>query len=1679
MYAPAFSGKQSPFGNSTTPGRYSQHLLATANTGADHGNGTSYFGDSGPGQESGTVFSLFAAFACDSGISNQPPVFVDGRQSNNMAVATDARCYTNEPCELFVHARDFAVNGNGIENGLETSDLVAIELAAGVASDQGTLRDTDIKHPTGSLCQGVGGVSCVVTLTKLGDVGDTVVRCMVAVDLHPESAAPQKRTCRSMPLCIKIHFVSASSADGLIMALGMPNVSFIASVVPHQEHLLRVGWKMGHTFWGKSSIYKPGNVTVEYLQGDAVVPHSIPGLSWDYSAGEARVPFSALRALVPSGVQGVRMRFRVVSGGRQGGAGPESYFFGPWSEWATFWVGTDIMLNWGGFNTGIAFAVSWESNLVHLWQLNRRFNGPASEYAATLVGKYESYALQHGAMAVDSTQNLVILVVSSPNQDDFYEIVTVKIPRGDVLRRAKVYISSGVIWNAHYDIANNNLVATWQNDHESRLISIDVDQGTVTTLTLVEPVVFGISAFDQWSRRYFFLDSTSQHIHMHSFDTVGANVSLDLSGTESGRVVVAMDIEPSSGFLMALMCEWPHEDSSRVYLVRHDANTNLRVSELQTALMGKHVRFAAIMFDFNRMDCVVSQHDGRLLVYNFLSNTTSEGLMSGVTLGGDGGIRLVGLAVYHERAPFISAIIPSEISTDTPSQITIVGSNFGISGADGIYGLPKYEPQVYLDSYQCPLKPGVRGAEVICTASHILIGHTISSVAVQVGERTGSRWCGCEEDPSFDVGYGRCTSYQQGGLNQGWCHRHGACSVCSCSCAQECNGTHVQGSGLQWRPKTGSTNASACPIRYRESWTHIYGNFSHTLQSVLEGGVQITVFGRGFGFEGSGNYRLLLTANGQGVMSSPAVTGSLTKDGTRMVFDTPVWPYSAAECQVQLVHDITIGYSLGPPPLAQFVNRHADADVSSGMGAMTYTFAESWSAIQPSEGFASSEVRITIWGLGFDPAGDHYECEFSDHNTHVAAQVLSYRELQCVLPLWSQSSEIITRLYLRNEGHRLKRYSADNHADANECALFKVKQTADFISPTSSSVVGGTSVSILGHGFDADQVYVCVFYGDSSSSTPDGVQGQQKQAAFVTTTSLQCESPAMNEQSLGSVQVIASDSINQQTLGTFDFDFSPGLIQNISNPSTADSSGGTAVTVYAQGIFRANTSYVCIFNSSDTTVLSDHVTASSFDSISCKTPMWPDAAGRVELRVWTWSGDDMVNVPVVLPFEFTQLLVRFGGPTLVQAGADVNYVFFGYGFVRSSDKYVCRLRDVDRGLEQAVRVSPVNDTTIMCLIAWENPAENLQIRLLIDNEVPSLSYDAKLWTVTVEQVSRAVTPTSMIGNGGLNITVVGAGFDSELSQYSCSVTMHAVSVQAEVISIMNHTHLVCRVPGWTGPSGTAEIVLKHNDSVIMPNAGTFAISIVGIVTDVQPSSGLAVGGRNVTFSGYGFHENLLVRARFANVANPNFSIASVPCSVSNAMRVVCVTPAWPHSQTHVFVTLEENETAVAGLRDFIFQFNQTMVSITPVVAWAAAPARIIVKGRGFQITGGYFECRFGSNDTQVESGLFLPTSMKRHRRSISSHGFALNDTHLWCNSPEWPYESGSFAFTLSFENKSLPLRPNSFDEAPSCDAGCGEKFSFTPELLSMHPRIGLVGQSTVTIIGEQSAIRICFISVIA
>ena len=153
--------------------------------------------------------------------------------------------------------------------------------------------------------------------------GHTEVRCVVAVDLHASSAAPAKRTCRSMPMCIKIHFMPLTSSDGLVNELGEPGARVVVKALPHLENQLAVSWKS----LGIERAAQLGNVSLEVLQRNASVPRTLPNMSWPLGAGEARVPLSILRAVLQanltglqsqSGWTGMQFRFRVVVGTRSG-----------------------------------------------------------------------------------------------------------------------------------------------------------------------------------------------------------------------------------------------------------------------------------------------------------------------------------------------------------------------------------------------------------------------------------------------------------------------------------------------------------------------------------------------------------------------------------------------------------------------------------------------------------------------------------------------------------------------------------------------------------------------------------------------------------------------------------------------------------------------------------------------------------------------------------------------------------------------------------------------------------------------------------------------------------------------------------------------------------------------------------------------------------------------------------------------------------------------------------------------------------------------------------------------------------------------------------------------------------------------------------------------------------------
>jgi len=54
------------------------------------------------------------------------------------------------------------------------------------------------------------------------EVGSVIVRCFSALDLHPLSAAPLRRSCRSAPLCVKIRIEPLASLRGFLSQITPP-----------------------------------------------------------------------------------------------------------------------------------------------------------------------------------------------------------------------------------------------------------------------------------------------------------------------------------------------------------------------------------------------------------------------------------------------------------------------------------------------------------------------------------------------------------------------------------------------------------------------------------------------------------------------------------------------------------------------------------------------------------------------------------------------------------------------------------------------------------------------------------------------------------------------------------------------------------------------------------------------------------------------------------------------------------------------------------------------------------------------------------------------------------------------------------------------------------------------------------------------------------------------------------------------------------------------------------------------------------------------------------------------------------------------------------------------------------------------------------------------------------------
>jgi hypothetical protein len=101
----------------------------------------------------------------------------------------------------------------------------------------------------------------------------------------------------------------------------------------------------------------------------------------------------------------------------------------------------------------------------------------------------------------------------------------------------------------------------------------------------------------------------------------------------------------------------------------------------------------------------------------------------------------------------------------------------------------------------------------------------------------------------------------------------------------------------------------------------------------------------------------------------------------------------------------------------------------------------------------------------------------------------------------------------------------------------------------------------------------------------------------------------------------------------------------------------------------------------------------------------------------------------------------------------------------------------------------------------------------------------------------------------------------------------------------------------------------------------------------------------------------------------------------------------------------------------------------------------------------------GLSPMQIESEIALLSYIQPSSNAtaitytLSTPGLVLNSTHVTCPSPVWPFGSGPIPFVLKDGQADIEMWPLKLS------------FEFEAEILSMNPRNGFVGASTVTIVG--------------
>ncbi len=465
------------------------------------------------------------------------------------------------------------------------------------------------------------------------------------------------------------------------------------------------------------------------------------------------------------------------------------------------------------------------------------------------------------------------------------------------------------------------------------------------------------------------------------------------------------------------------------------------------------------------------------------------------------------------------------------------------------------------------------------------------------------------------------------------------------------------------------------------------------------------------------------------------------------------------------------------------------------------------------------------------------------------------------------------------------------------------------VSPSGSSLGGGSYVTISGANFTASGGSTSVSFGGSACSN----------VTILSSTLISCQVPA---HAAGVVNIVVTNPGGLSGTGNSLFEYRADPTVTSISPNYGVSSGGTTVSITGTN-FSNSTGTPTISIGGVTCASVIYVSSTSLTCVTGSMSAGPltavvtNPSGQSGSLTSAFTAQDAPNISSVTP-AFGRTL---GGTTITINGS--NFSSLGGNPVVLLGTVSCS-------------VTSVSASAIQCTTTAGTVGAKTVTVTNADSQGGSL---ANGFTYQAAPTVSAVSPVGGLTSGTTSITVTGTNF----STLGGNPTVTVGGLSCAPVNVTSSTSLTCMT---TGPgSGIVDIVVTNQDSQVGTGSNLYEYMDAPIYSSLSPVSGKTSGGVTITINGSNFS---------SHGGNPVVTLGGTPCygsTVLNASQMTCITGARSAGLVDLSIT-NRSGLGVSASSVFTYQAAPQISSITPKSGSDLGGTAVTIIGANFSSLDG-------------------------------------------------------------------------------------------------------------------------------